>query len=455
MLQPATAPFVDLAGTSRNAIQKDRLTPTEVFAFFIGVTGFIQLSLVGTLFAPDVLLFFVLLYLLAKRGSSLTAKWPARVIVFGLVWLGSQVATDMFRGSDSEDYLRGWAKIVFLLTNFAALYLLTRTDRRLLAYIVGIAVSQIARYFINPPEAAADDPWKWSFGFPVTLLAAVISGILWNNRKTLALGVLGCACALNIFFNFRSMALFCFATLCCLLLTTRKKGRQNLLKLLPALITLAVCGWSFGKLYESLAMSGALGRAALEKYEIQSQGDMGVLLGGRGESFASLEAIKDSPFLGHGSWARDAYYVNLLKSTEKEHGYQVSHSTRDVIPSHSHIAGAWVEAGVLGALFWLVIFVLVLRGMLAVLSDSRVPSRVLTIFCGVVMLWNIPFSPFGAEGRFMTPAFMLLMIYAVKRAGALRRRPLTNSYRPTNPFGEFAESSGMRTFERWQSGQSL
>ena len=51
------------------------------------------------------------------------------------------------------------------------------------------------------------------------------------------------------------------------------------------------------------------GRGRGTKYEQESAGYYGVLLGGRPELLAELPAVYDSPILGHGSWAREPLYI--------------------------------------------------------------------------------------------------------------------------------------------------
>ena len=62
-------------------------------------------------------------------------------------------------------------------------------------------------------------------------------------------------------------------------------------------------------LYRISASRGWLGEKAQTKYELQTQGEKGVmrlLLGGRADAFIGLLAARDKPIVGWGPWAQDA-----------------------------------------------------------------------------------------------------------------------------------------------------
>jgi hypothetical protein len=402
----------------------------DIAAFMVALVSFVEFHIGGTLFATDVLLVVVFLYLAAKRGNKLFSPWPQKVVLFAVLWLISQIGTDIVRQSSPEDYLRGWGNILFFITNFAALYLLLRTDRRICLYATGFALSMTIKYFVNPDPMVAEDPWKWGLAWPVTLSFALISTVAYSRRKTvIALVVLALASLLNLHYNYRSMALFSFATLCCLLLGLRKNNsQQSPFKLAVMVLCLAACGWGFQKLYEYEASSGALGQDALEKYKAQSAGKLGLVIGGRSESLVSIQAVMDSPIIGHGSWARDAHYVALYQDARVANGYKITPAKNDLIPAHSHILGAWVDAGVLGAVFWFVTLLLTLQGMQYLLVYP-LPLRVLSVFCGFSLLWDIPFSAFGSGRRFITPVYVILMIVAIGRGRKQRGHEALERYR--------------------------
>jgi O-antigen ligase len=152
-------------------------------------------------------------------------------------------------------------------------------------------------------------------------------------------------------------------------------------------------------------------------------------VGGRPETLVAIQAIRDSPIIGHGSFPFGVKYLQLKQDIQYEHGYSDSDEAEDtefpVIPTHSHLTLAWVEGGILGGICWIYIFVLVLRAVLR-LSAQRPHMAPLYSYLLVNFLWDILYSPFGSVNR-MRAAFFILLSYFILRTPAVKtvrvRRP--------------------------------
>ena len=70
-----------------------------------------------------------------------------------------------------------------------------------------------------------------------------------------------------------------------------------------------------------MLQAGELGDDAQLSMKSQSRGKLGLLIGGRPETLVSVRAALDSPLLGHGSWAQDPKYVEMLADVSAETGY--------------------------------------------------------------------------------------------------------------------------------------
>ncbi|MEQ8369894.1 MAG: hypothetical protein RIC83_04400 [Alphaproteobacteria bacterium] len=180
-----------------------------------------------------------------------------------------------------------------------------------------------------------------------------------------------------------------------------------------------VASWGLLTAYETSAARGWLGTDAQEKLFWQKSSEYGLLLGGRSEILVSLEAIGDSPLLGHGSWAKNVYYAAQLQDIQSP-GSAAAFlvSDTDLIPTHSHLFGAWVEAGILGVPIWLFALWLVVRALSNVMT-LREPIVPLVALFGFMLLWDIIFSPFGADRRIVFPFVMVVLLMAGDRL----RRP--------------------------------
>jgi hypothetical protein len=169
-------------------------------------------------------------------------------------------------------------------------------------------------------------------------------------------------------------------------------------------------------IYVTAVESGWLGDQAQSKYETQASGDLGLLLGGRSEMLISTLAIADSPILGHGSWARDFHYVELYVTLLESSGAVIVGDPyeSDLIPTHSHLFGAWVEAGIFGASFWAFIIVIIMVAAYRCLKVENIPTSFVAFFL-FLLLWDVLFSPFGADQRFIEASRICLAIWVFRQ----------------------------------------
>jgi hypothetical protein len=392
-------------------------------AFILPLSQLVSSSVGGTIYGQDVLALVLFpILLMQKDGVRRLAQVKTFFLFLGF-WLLGQIITDLIRGTSSDDYIRGWSKIGFFGLQFAVLWLfLSRNFFLFVAYMFGLGCALILHTFqLEPPYS--DAPWKFGLGIGIVTLAAVFGSQVSVKTKSgniipaVLLTIAGAVTLLN-----GSRAVFGVALLSAgyVYVADKLSTRPRLAaSIRPAQFTgFIVAGFLFCQIlisaYGFLAESGTLGYEAKDKYEIQSSGDTNILLGGRAESLVSTVAIKDSPIIGHGSWAHDIYYARLLrhKMTEAS-GHSGERIKSDLIPSHSHLLGAWVEAGVAGALFWGWVLVLCIVGLYQLLKLQSAPSPIIAVSI-FSMLWDIPFSPFGAEVRFTRAGQIALLLYVLQ-----------------------------------------
>ncbi len=408
----------------------------DALVFLIPCFQFVQIKLIGTLNGSDVMLLVVFLYLALSGRIRIATPVAKRFLVFGSLWLVSQCVTDYVRQTTVTDYLRGWSNIGVTLISFVVLCtLLYGRPRRLALYGWGFVAGSLLRFFINPSEFAKEEPWKFGISFTITLAVLLFASSKkcrghWPITLSAIIGVI------NIFLGTRGQGGICLVAALYLLLTrplSRKgvassKLRAGSLVTLTATIALGAAGvlWS----YQYAALSGILGQEARHKYVRQSGGEYGVLLGGRMDLVAAIAAIYNSPILGHGSWAKDPTYLIIELQEATKMGYIGElEVTRDdlkegLIPAHSYLLQAWVDAGILGAFFWAWVFVVTARMLIRVYPRSITLLPVMSFFA-LSLLWGILFSPYGAEERIFIPYyFVMLMTCAdAKAPSAVRAAP--------------------------------
>jgi len=179
-----------------------------------------------------------------------------------------------------------------------------------------------------------------------------------------------------------------------------------------------ILGFGFIKAYGVAAEHGVLGSTAKAKYANQSTGGFGaVFVDGRATFYIGLKAVADSPVIGHGSWARDTKYTIEGLADIRKAGYRVDPNLEnellheDIIPSHSYVLGSWVDAGIVGGIFWLVILVLV-GGVFMTYYRVGDPIAPLVAFLMMFLSWSILFSPYSGQQRVLASYAIIVMLYA-------------------------------------------
>jgi hypothetical protein len=380
----------------------------------------------GRLYLSEVVLAAMLPALLFSHRQAGLAPLPAAFVVLCLVWLDGLVATDIFRSTPIHDLERGWSKVVFTVSNFVALYLIFENrPRRLVLFGYGLATGLALTYVVDPGPYASSDAWKFGYGYSFTLVGVLFSCTdAVTRRRALRCGVLAATALANLLHDFRSLAGVCVLTTVYVAAAgirgrdgARWPIRVSPMRFLGVATLLAAVAFSFVSLYSHLALSGALGASASKKYAAQAGGTVGLLTRGRPEILVSSRAVADSPLLGHGSWAKDPKYLEMQIGA----GQHPSPATlaQGLIPTHSYLMGAWVEAGVLGAFVWawaLWLALLVLTKLHR--RDGRLVP--LIAFAGFALTWNVLFSPYGSFERLIAPFYVLILIFASRSLGTER-----------------------------------
>lgn len=425
------------------------LDAVDLFVFLIPCLQYLEFHVIGALDGSDILLLITFVYFAFRGKIRITAPAGKKFVLFASLWLASQIVTDIVRRTAFVDYARGWSNVGLTIVNFAALYvLLYGRPRRLVLYGWGIlAACLILWIFPSENTIVSSALWKFGGGEAVNLGAFLLASSkrlrgYWPVILGVSMGIV------DFLTDFRDMGGACLLAVFCYVVNRllEKRGRLSI-RLKPATavalglsLLIGVAGiWSS---YKYAARSGWLGPQALMKYNLQSGGKYGVLLGGRTELLAELPAVYASPILGHGSWAKDPAYVLVMRAELIRLGYlkDAKDITRTMlvqgnIPAHSYLFGAWVSAGILGAFFWAWAFKWAL-GVYIRIYPSDFPLLPVMYFVATTTLWSILFSPYGAQVRVIFPYFFILLMtcmdmtsrgQAATATGRPKRRIITMS----------------------------
>ena len=182
------------------------------------------------------------------------------------------------------------------------------------------------------------------------------------------------------------------------------------------------------------AVNGWFGEESRLKYERQTNGDsslVGLLMGGRMDSFCGLIACVDKPIIGLGPWAMDdGYYVGefLSKYANDEDYHRFLELEKfkqrygiaglSLIPCHSFITEFWLWYGIFGLIFWLYVVYALVRYLRQ--DCYAVPQMYMWLACGIpAYLWNVFFSPFGNRTGSILFIVAVLMVRAVRKGKLL------------------------------------
>ena len=440
------------SGRRRSAKRGHRITGEDILVFVIPFFQFYEFTLIGVLSGTDLLLLVTFLVYFFRKRIIIPAGNARKFYLFAGMWLVSQIITDLMRHSAFSELSRGWSAISLLMINFAVLCtLLYRKPLRITIYGWGIvAAGVITMLFTEQPDQLEDsNVWKMGWAYYASMAVFLyVSRKRCSNPVRLSL-MFGIG-ILHFLLSARSSGGICLAAAFYTVLTASLRRRESAgvhvsrgLKI--ALGTTALIGAiSIYAGYSYAAAEGYLGDEARDKFETESSGQYGVLLGGRGELLSTIPAIIDSPIIGHGSWAHDVKYLVQMRQALALLRYKGAlEMTRDqlvegLIPAHSFLLGAWVWAGFLGAVFWAWVWTLIVKA-LSVVYPAAAHLLPLMAFFSVMLLWDILFSPFGLDRRHQVPYYLVLIFtyYDLARSGVKQEQEA-----PGSPMLRRAASAG-------------
>jgi hypothetical protein len=394
----------------------------DMLAVIVAITTSFTVVVVGTLPVAEGLMLALLPVILVVRGKRLNRPIFRTVFALLALWLANQVFTDFYRQTAAKDWLRGNAAIVFFLVDLTFLVmLLGGNQRRKTLFVASYAIGSLLAARFQPTELAMQEPWKFGYSNGLTILSVLAAAILHDKRKyPPSLFILACITGANLLENYRSPVLNILVAVALTMPlipervgTVRLLPRKGTKARIAFLVVTALAAGVLAQGLVQLATSGGLvSEDAQVKNRMQSQSRGGLLIAGRPEILVSSAAVIDHPIVGLGSWARDFKYVEMLNDIQVRFGiptdlYDTEQDAQGLIPVHSHIMGAWVWAGILGAAFWAYILWITFKGIQRLAAQPR-PSFLHAWFLPA-LAWAILFSPFGMGMRIVDSLEIILI----------------------------------------------
>jgi hypothetical protein len=436
-----TTPRVDLneipslTKSLNTAAPRSGVGVSDLLAFLSGLSSMLYINLGGNLYLAEIFLLSLLPYLVFKQKALLKLGYFKAIIFLGCGWFLSQIITDLYRGTDAADILKGWSLITIFLTNFVAVYLLLfHSLRRITLGLLGFAIGTMLQPVLQPTANMLIDPWKFGFG-PALALLFTVTAALWGSAKTrniiwwiIAMSIIA---AFSFYVRSRSTGGIVLLTALAVWFRFTRLGwffsfrLNNLVSRILGIVFVSTAILVIICSYGYMAEQGYFGEQSRQANRQQSSGVFGVFLGARSEWWPAMHALMDSPIIGYGSYGKNTEYgVYLYDLINMGYGTDVSQFdtylllTQNAIPTHSHFLQGWVWAGLAGGVFWLFVFGLIVHALFMAYHRPTILLSA-TLFLGFSGLWDILFSPLSNIGRLHWAFILVTMLYALARKPAL------------------------------------
>jgi len=362
----------------------------KIAAAVIGLSTPLQLQWFGILYASEILLAMVAVWALVTHLAD--GHFWRRPVVTLLGFLGVTVlaymVTDLTLRTESQNLLRGWARNVFLGSNFLGLYFLCRRNRaNVLIYAIASGAGMLAFFWLSG-QAIAD--WKFGVATPVTLVVAGLAPLV--PRRGVWLGPLALVAVglLHLALDSREIGGSCLLAGVLLLARCACLAQSRVLSqaTLGGLALAGVCAF--------LYLGVLTGEEYGERRHLSNAWRTASLL-------TAAAAISDSPWLGNGSQANTFELQSRYDSIFAERSglrYRGLPTDTSTFSPHSQILQAWFEAGIFGAAFFFY-----LGGKLIRAARWCIFSRRLDVFSTLFAygmlraMWHLAFSPFAGHAR--------------------------------------------------------
>lgn len=387
----------------------------------LGFISALKISFLGEIFIGELISLFLIIPILFFRNVS---KDEILFISLAVSWFLLQIISDFLNQTNIEYMIKGvLTPVVFFSALIVHLYFFKNTKGDFLFYLMGFFINKIIFIIFFPNEYQVINSWKFGIGLAVLNIFLLL--LDFNKVRFKTYFLIFCFIVLFLFYSFisDSRSIATLPVIGFILFYYSKKysvlsffKRNTLIKLIiPIVAGFAILNSAANYIFSNDLMSGILPIEAENKFKSQATSDIGLIFAGRTELLVSIQALRDSPLIGHGSWAQDVegkynFEYNYLRYISGSVD-QILESENNLIPSHSFIMGAAVWFGLGGVVIWLLFMNKLLKSYF--INISRLP---IYFHVGIVLLlWDFLFSPFGADARWYTALFVASLLAYIYR----------------------------------------
>ena len=382
----------------------------------------------------------LLLFLLnIGRGFKWIGPLERRLAALFLLAAFSHIISDLLNSAAVEETIKRAGTYVILAVIVLALGWLSRGHPvRIQWMVLGYCASYVFILFAGQTYSAAyeDDPFRLGLGTAMTIALCVLIQMFPRYERYAGPALLAMAVLHAVLLARSTAAVTVLAGILAFSASLRRtrapqRFRPDVLILVTIVFALLTSTVYFGA---KMATEAKLFPEELQaRMELQFANPYGLMAAGRPDVFAGAYAAWKRPLLGYGTTNVDpevfAFFTEVAASTyiwsteytETIDALWLKQEGRGT-PSHSHLFGAWADAGVFAALCWLV--VLSLCGYVATrVMLWRDPRAPLFLFIALTTAWDILFSP--GMHRMDIAIRMMILVYATRLLKAWDVKPIS------------------------------
>lgn len=323
-------------------------------------------------------------------------EWSTRLMVLFAVASASGVVLSLTAQVDHGVHSRSRVLDLVLVLSIPAgigvvLWARTLMSNSSVAVLFGLGMLLA----IRPNAGVLENPWKFGFSLPVSVLALALVTRFQSRVPAVAMAfVLALVSALS---DARSRSAILLIVALVMVWQAWPRPRSSRTATLRVLLSLAVLGVAAYQLGQALISEGLLGVATAERTAEQIAQSGSLILGGRPE-VAATWALMNHSLRGFG-FGIEANWQELLVARTGLEGINYDPNNRYVtgfmfgsgVELHSALGDYWAWMGVVGLALGLVVLAVVVVRLSAEISHRAASGVVL--LAGLTIVWDTCFSP--------------------------------------------------------------
>lgn len=389
---------------ANNHPEKFKINLAGLAALLCGATNDIVFNVVGEFYLSEllvVLLALIFTLLKSSKGVSNTRVFWAFVLVGWITLLGYMLS-DIYVGTEPAQYFKGWGRVIILMSDCVAIMILAIYNRQMLWwFMLGTGLGGIIFLYLT---GVPFNVWKLGYGERFAMVFLTLLALLPKRSWPILLVGYG---IFNIWLDYRNLGA-AIIVVAAIIWAGAKRPDKRLISLI---------------VYSVVALIAGLVTVNLTQDEFKVR-RVDSNIGRSAAIIVSLHAISDSPFIGYGSWTINAKYAEELREKIEEKRKQVEYSdefthlyTGNSFQAHSQILQAWIEGGLLGAMFFIFYGYKLLQTALWCALRRRMDEySPVFLFILIMGLWNLVASPFlGFERIQIAMAVGVIVAIAIER----------------------------------------